>query len=356
MLLKRYIRAEIVKSSFALLLVLVLIFSLHRFIYYLRHAASGELSGELIGQLLSLQVPRILGLLLPLALFLGTLLALARMYADHEITVIRAVGLGQAWLMRTVLVPAIWFGVLTLTFTAWLTPWAIAEQQSILDKQRAQRDLLLLKAGRFHQSSDGRTIVFVHEKNEDGQMQRVFMAQIPSHEMDDIRVVTSYAGRITRAKDARYLMLADGEQIVLPINASEASITKFGQYLVNIPEPMAKPVRLRVSAMPTSKLLESDERTAVAELQWRVSTGISVIVLMLMAVPLARTQPREGPYARLLPALLVYLLYIGLLTFSRNSVEKNLWSQYIGLWWVHIVALSYILLESGILFGGRWRK
>lgn len=357
MLLKKYIRSEILKSSSALLLVLLLIFSLHRLVYYLRHAASGELSGELIGQLLLLQIPRILGLLLPLGLFLGSLLALARMYADQEINVMRAVGLGHGWLMRTVFTPALILAMVALGLTAWLTPWATAKQQSILDKQRAQRDLVLLKAGRFHQSSDGRTIVFVYEKDSDGRMKRVFMAQIPQHDRDDIRVVTSDNGQILRMEnDERFLVLDNGEQVSLPIDMSEASITKFGKYLVSIPEPLAKPTGLRISATPTEELWAAHDRAAMAELQWRISSAISVVVLMLVAVPLARTRPREGQYARLLPALAAYLVYIGLLSLSRNSVEKGHLPMYIGLWWVHLVALSYVILESGIFYRRRWQK
>ncbi|NEO26271.1 MAG: LptF/LptG family permease, partial [Kamptonema sp. SIO4C4] len=44
----------------------------------------------------------------------------------------------------------------------------------------------------------------------------------------------------------------------------------------------------------------------VAELQWRISAPISVIVLTLMAVPLSHTSPRQGRFLHLFTAVLIY--------------------------------------------------
>jgi lipopolysaccharide export system permease protein len=60
--------------------------------------------------------------------------------------------------------------------------------------------------------------------------------------------------------------------------------------------------------------------------------------LGLLAVPLSRTSPREGRYARLGMALFIYLIYTGLLSIARLWMERGVVGDAVGLWWVHGVA------------------
>ncbi len=63
------------------------------------------------------------------------------------------------------------------------------------------------------------------------------------------------------------------------------------------------------SRSPRPALLESALPADRAELEWRISYPISVLVLALLAVPLSRSAPREGRYARLGIGLLGYIVY-----------------------------------------------
>jgi lipopolysaccharide export system permease protein len=73
--------------------------------------------------------------------------------------------------------------------------------------------------------------------------------------------------------------------------------------------------------------------------------------LALLAVPLSRTSPREGRYARLGIALFVYLIYTNLLSIARVWVERGVTVDAVGMWWVHAVVglLGLLMLarESG---------
>ena len=76
-----------------------------------------------------------------------------------------------------------------------------------------------------------------------------------------------------------------------------------------------------------------------------MSLPLSLFVLALLAVPLSRTSPREGRYARLGMALFIYLIYTNLLSIARVWVERGVVSDAVGMWWVHaIVALLGLLL------------
>jgi lipopolysaccharide export system permease protein len=359
MIIRRYVRSEVYKSVAAILLVLLLIFTLQRFVYYLRDAAAGELSSELVGILLAFQIPRILGLLLPLAVFLGVLLALGRMYADHEITVLRACGLGQDWLLRVLLVPMVVVALLSLSMTLYLTPWAQARQEEQLAREMAQRDVALLQAGRFQKTADGRGILFVEKKDGNGELENIFLAQLPKAESEPYVVVSSLAGKITRSEEgSRFLLLKKGQQWLLENNREAdhglGRKTDFDEYLSGVPDRTMNRRSRSVDAMSLEQLLSEASPKHIAELQWRVSMGLSVLILAAVAVPLARVRPREGRYARILPALIFYMLYLLLLIVSRNAVEREQIEPVFGLWWVHVVALLYLSFEMG--WWSRWRR
>jgi lipopolysaccharide export system permease protein len=87
----------------------------------------------------------------------------------------------------------------------------------------------------------------------------------------------------------------------------------------------------------------------IAQLQFRSSAPIMLLLLTLIAVPLSRLRPRQGRYARLGFAILVYFIYSNLLNAAKVWVEKGILPPAIGLWWVHLIALGlglYLLLRG----------
>src|SRR5690606_40140672 len=70
-----------------------------------------------------------------------------------------------------------------------------------------------------------------------------------------------------------------------------------------------------------------------------LSLPLIVLIMTLFAVPMAKANPRQGRYLKLLPALFLYMSYLGLLIAMRSQVEKGGIPPEIGLWWVHLLFL-----------------
>ena len=64
-----------------------------------------------------------------------------------------------------------------------------------------------------------------------------------------------------------------------------------------------------------------------------------MLVLALLAVPISHSQPRQGRYARLLLALLVYIIYVNLLGAGRSMIGSGALASWAGLWWAHLLPL-----------------
>ena len=63
------------------------------------------------------------------------------------------------------------------------------------------------------------------------------------------------------------------------------------------------------------------------------------LVLTLLAVPLARLRPRQGRYARIWVAILIFLLYSQLISVGKVWIARGTAPAYLGLWWTHAVVI-----------------
>ena len=105
--------------------------------------------------------------------------------------------------------------------------------------------------------------------------------------------------------------------------------------------------------MPTLDLIGSDNPKHQAQLQWRISVILMVPIVTLLAVPLSRVQPRQGRFARLFPAIVLFMVYISLLIAMTGMIEKGRLAPEIGLWSLHLV---YLIIALGILLMPEWLR
>ena len=97
-------------------------------------------------------------------------------------------------------------------------------------------------------------------------------------------------------------------------------------------------------AQSISELLDSLDPESIAEVQWRVSVPITLLVLTLIAVPLSRAPPRQGRYNNLIAGILLYIIYANLLGASKAWLEQERIPVWVGLWWVHLGFITYAIL------------
>ena len=71
------------------------------------------------------------------------------------------------------------------------------------------------------------------------------------------------------------------------------------------------------------------------------------IVLTVLAVPLARLKPRQGRYARVWVAVVVYLIYWNLISAGQAWIARGAIPVALGLWWAHAAVM---LLALAVIF------
>ncbi len=355
MLIFRYLNREVLRAFVGVLAVLVAIFLTQRLVQRLGQAAGGDISGVAVLQLVGLYVPVLFSLLLPLTLFLSILLAFGRLYVEHEMTVLRACGVGERDVIRHLMKPVAALTLFTAAMTMWVVPTALESETRVLDAQAAQGQLSLLLPGRFQETSDKKSVFYVQEFTGEDALAGVFFATLPQEaaggsqaspadgtpgEKTGIMAAKSGYHYTDPADGQHYLVLTDGYRYELTPGRNDWSVVRYDKYFMRVPDPEINARQRKTKALSTLQLLQNRTPANVAELQWRLSVPLSMPILALMAVPLCRVRPREGKFARLLPGLMIYLLYTLLLMLARSRVEDGKLPEWIGLWPVHLVALG----------------
>ncbi|TRX76343.1 LPS export ABC transporter permease LptF [Pseudomonas mangiferae] len=349
MIVFRYLCREVLLTLSAVTAVLLVIIMSGRFIKYLAQAAQGALDPGVLLLIMGYRIPGFLQLILPLGLFLGILLAYGRLYLDSEITVLTATGMSQQRLMAYTLAPATLIALLVAWLAFGLAPQGVTSVARILNQQDALTEFDTLVPGRFQTMKNGVRVTYTETLSEDrSQLGGVFISEkrVSGDGKDrGIGVLLAERGRqVIQPDGSRYLILENGFRYDGNPGSADYRAVQYDTYGLLLPKPEVSSEIGEREAVPTHELIGSDNPRYQAELQWRMSIPLLVFIVTLLAVPLARVNPRQGRFLKLLPAVLLYMGYLALLIAARGQLDKGKLPMALGLWWVHVLFLLIGLL------------
>ena len=360
MILFRYLAKEIFITMLAVSATLLVIVMSGRFVKYLAQAASGDLAPDVVFSIMAYRLPSFLELVLPLGLFIAILLSYGRLYVESEMTVMTACGLSTRRLALYTLVPSVFVAMLVAWLSLYASPVGIAKVQEIFQDAKNSSGLELLVAGRFRIDEKSGRVTYIERLDDDKQMmQQVFSAEQSKAKQGGkkLSVVLAERGTVQNIDqhNARYLVLENGFQYIGKPGSQEFRVTQFDQFgqLIKEPEIQQNSYK-KADARSTEQLLASTALEDKATLQWRISLGILVPIIALIAQALSKTNHRRGRYVKMLPAFLIYIVYIVSLNAARDGIEKEKIPLELGMWWVHGL---FLLLALCLLFGpDGWRR
>jgi lipopolysaccharide export system permease protein len=127
---------------------------------------------------------------------------------------------------------------------------------------------------------------------------------------------------------------------------------RFARNDIRVPDSERAETGRPESQRSFATLVGADDAASKAELHWRLASPIACLLLVLLALPLARTPPRAARYGGLLIAVLSYIVYLGQLAVGRALIADGTLPGWLGLWWVHaavaMVALWLLRRQSRV--------
>lgn len=342
----RYLAKQVLTTMFAVTFVLLLVFMSGRFIKYLAKAASGGISPDVLFSIMAYRLPGFLELILPLGFFIGILLAYGRMYLESEMTVLHACGFSQKRLLGLTLVMSLFVAGVVGWMSLYLSPQGMQKVENIFQEQAKATEFEMLFPGKFQSLKSGDRVTYTESLSDDKRM--MFNVFISEGTKDDESLTFIFAKSGTQSVDSdtgeRYLILHDGTRYEGKPGSTDYRSISFRSYGIKIEEPDAEKRSVKEEAIPTEVLWSAQDDELKALLHWRISLPLLVPVITLLAISVCRVNPRQGRFFHLLPAMLLYVVYLGLLIVVRKKMAKGELPEGVGLWVVHLIFLVVSIL------------
>lgn len=352
-IIERYVFREVLQSWLAVTLVLLVILLSNQLAAVLSRVASSGFSSTVVLSLLWLSSLQQLVMLIPIGFFLAVMLALGRLYHESEMTAMQACGVGN----RDVLKPILLLAGVGAALLGWLVlsvaPQSGRQEMDIRSQALREARFASLQPGKFR-SFVGSNIVFYAESvDEQNVLHNVYAERV----LDDgvMEIVTAARAEQRGVGDnEQTFILFDGDRYEGVPGTKQFRIIHFAEHGIPVRLPDVSAGQLKTWMKSTASLMQSTARGDQAELQMRLSSPLVVIVLAMLAVPLARLRPRQGRYARAGYFILTYLFYFLLLQSAQTWMERGATPPTLGMWWVHALAIGFVTYQWWRISGTGW--
>ena len=406
-IIDRYLARELLISFVAATAILLLVSVGGTVADLLSKIARGRIPAELLFSLIGLRTIDAMTVLAPLAVFIGVQLAYGRLYRESEMAVFQASGLAVTGLLRPLMLFAVPLMIVIAAISFWLAPAAVRKSQTLLLEANRSLIIAGLEPGRFVELPNNDGVMYVESMNEDGtKFKKMFVAsertEAPAKALDvigagtrkadpaktdpakgddakataadsnaavvasdkasarkksaadanaagattHINVITAADGELYHDANGaeRYLGLNDGFRVEGILGEDNYRLLRYARNDIKLTDPdQDTSADSAKRAAPTSALWRSIDPVQRAEIHWRLAAPLSVIILVLLALPLSKSSPRQPRYAGLLIAFLAWAVYYNLMTIGRSLLSQGKLNFLIGFWWVHIPVLAIAL-------------
>ena len=345
MIIDRHISWEIIKPFCTGLGLLILIFIGFSAAGKLSLAAEGQLDILTAFQLIGLNTLITLEILLPSAFFFSVLSAIGRLYRDSEMSALYAAGVSRARILEAVLKLALIIALITGFVSVLGRPWAYRTSYALEAEAAAQFDLKQMSAGEFvNMNGSDYTFIAKEVDLEQGIHKGVFLQKdYGDSGRSEIIVAESASMPTLNPTQSMQATFYNGYNYLLDNRKKQDMTLKFNELVVRLPNEKATETYRR-KAETTVNLSRSSAPRDVAEFQWRITTPLATVLLALIAVPLARSAPRESRFRNFFIALLVYITLFSMISVLRTWIEQDKIGALPGLWSAYAVEAVLLVL------------
>jgi lipopolysaccharide export system permease protein len=217
-----------------------------------------------------------------------------------------------------------------------------------------------MEAGTFYGGSNGNRTIFIERRAGPAAPARGVFVQLRLRGGGTRIIYARSVELMPHAGEGSQMHLTDAHVYDVGQNGSGNDVVLNANDLVlHLPSPTVDPPEYSAVAASTAQLTSSDSAADIAELQWRLSTSCSTLLLGLLGVPLSRARPRQHKNAKVGIAILIYAGYYLFYESARTWVQTGVISPLPGIWVAPALlagVVIFALLEPRLAFGSGRRR
>jgi len=342
LIIKRYVTREISRPFLIIISVCGVIFASFTTAVILNEVAAGLIPAGTVAKLVFIRLVIALEILVPVSLYFGVVFGLGRLHADSEIVALSAGGIGESKLVGIILRFSLLIALVVACISLFARPWAYQQQYLLRAQVAAEFDIGYLESRQLLVNPGSSYAIFAATVDHSTRTAGEVIVQIRKPNVMQI-ITAKRLFQPPREKGAAPVFtFEEGYVYELDTQGTNDVIGKFGSLnlILAPPEPIVIGYKSKAEGLLT--LLETRHRKDLAELQWRLTTPAATVLIALLGVPLSRSGPRRGRFAKALAAVAAYAIFFNLMTFAKNLVQEGLVGAVPGLWWP-LVLLGLLL-------------
>ena len=353
-IISQYILRELFTTWVGVTLVLLIVLITNKFADVISDIAAGDILSSSLLPIIALSSIEYLIILLPLSTFLSVIIVIGRFYRDHEMTAIQVAGKGTGFIYKIFTFPLIVLIFLLGFISTVISP--NAKQSILLKEEEAMRSVGIefFEPGRFVNLKDG-AVFYAQGRSEKNRFIKVFLQKKTKNK---VSVITSEYAEIQSLEDnLSRLVFFNGQRYEGLPGTTDFRVLKFSEHRLPLFFDSNDINDESYETKNFNELIMDESVPSRSELQWRISPPIALIILVLLAVPLSKSSPREGQYGGLIIGVLIYLVYVNMLGAAKVWFEQGNSPIELGIWWVHgcfaVFLIIYLYFKSRLSRIGR---
>ena len=347
----KYIMRNLVAYFCVITFIIGLVVFGNQFVLTVQESIDRGIPFQELMPLISFNMIRDVPVILVLSIFLAVIITISQLYKNSEAIVMNSIGFGDKAFLSVIKPLAIILFLFVLFLTAYAVPWAKQQKSVAEEETKNASEFSFITEGRFESFKKGDIVFYASESTSidvDGvqNMEEIFI--YASENGNPVIVLASDATKYIDPKSKSiYLRLRDGVRYQGLPSSENINILNFDSYDLEIVSgEVQKSIATftEIEEKTTLDLLKQGGLLAIAELQWRLSLPLSILILVVFAVYLGKTSPRGGKGINILIGIFVFMLYNNGLLVAKSSIENGLLSPIIGMWGIHLIAILFLML------------
>jgi len=350
-IISRYLLKNLIVILLAIFLIIGLIIFGNQFVLTAQKSAEHGIPLLELMPIVGFNMLRDLPIILSLSFFLSIIISISQLYRNSEAVVMNSIGIGDRSFINLIKPIAIGIFLLIFCLSIFVVPWAKNQKSLTEDVTVNASDFSFITEGKFESFKNGEIVFYASDSfsinNSDEQnMEEIFIYL--SNKDSPIVVLASEATKYTDStNESIYLRLKDGVRYEGLPGDENVNILNFDKYDLEIVSGEVKKSLSNFSEIEEKTsldLLSEGGLLANAEIQWRLSQPISILILSIIGVLLGKTSPRASKGVNLLFGVIIFMLYNNALLVAKNSIESGQLNPFLGLWSIHILLIVAVII------------
>jgi len=347
----RYIRRNLVTLFFAIFFIIGLFVFGNRIVLTAQESFEQGIPFQELIPLISFNMIRDVTLIITLSFFLAIILSISQLYKNSEAIVMNSMGLSDKHFI-VFIQPTVLLTFIIITFlTIYAVPWAKQQKNIVEEETKNASEFSFITEGEFEEFKQGDIVFYASESKTldtvgEQNMEEIFIYSF--NEKKPMIVLASEARKyIDPRTNSTYLRLKDGIRYQGIPSDENISILNFDLYDLEIVSgelQKSLAIYTKIEGKSTVDLIKAGGSYANAELQWRLSQPITVLILSFFGIFLGKTSPRGGKGVNLLIGIIVFMLYNNGLLVAKRAIELGQINLLTGFLGVHLLVLMLLIL------------